>query len=159
MSTPTHTATISTRILMRLLIFLIAAWSLLSGLVLVAFHGASAGALGSGIMDEAGQRLAGAHLLVLAPAYLIIAWRPERYAAFLWLPFADQLAIALAVGYSILTGETNFADGVLTVAVGAIFVGLLAFVWVSEQRSVARAKFDADDDLAIEDDAPSGRQT
>jgi len=136
-------ATISTRILTRILVFLVAVWSFLAGIVLVAFHGASSGALGAGVTDDAGQRLVGAHLLVLVPAYLVIAWRPERHQSLLWLPFAGQLALALTVGYSILAGETRFGDGILAFAVGAIFVVLLGFVWMSEQRAVARAKFEA----------------
>ncbi len=136
-------AAISTRLLTRILILLIAVWSLLAGIVLVAFHGASAGALGAGVTDEAGQRLVGAHLLVLTPAYLLIAWRLERYQSFLWLPFAGQLALALSVGYGILAGETEFGDGILAFAVGAIFVVLLGFVWISEQRTLARAKLEA----------------
>jgi len=48
-------ATISTRILTRILVFLVAVWSFLAGIVLVAFHGASSGALGAGVTDgEAG---------------------------------------------------------------------------------------------------------
>lgn len=128
---------------MRVLVLLVAVWSFVAGIVLLAFHGASAGALGAGVADEAGQRLVGAHLLLLVPAYLLIAWRPERCKPFLWLPFAGQLALALTVGYSILAGETDFGDGILAFAVGAIFVVLLAFVWVSEQRAIARAKFEA----------------
>src|SRR3990172_4782519 len=135
--------TISTHILTRLVIVLTALWSLVAGLVLLAFHGASAGALGAGVTDQAGQRLVGAHLLVLVPAYLLLAWRPERHQSLLWLPFAGQLALALTVGYSILAGETRFGDGILAFAVGAIFVVLLGFVWMSEQRAVARAKFEA----------------
>jgi len=136
-------AVISTRLLTRVLIFLVALWSFLAGIVLVAFHGASAGALGAGVTDDAGQRLVGAHLLLLTPAYLLIAWRPERHKSFLWLPFAGQLALAATVGYGILAGETEFGDGILAFAVGAIFVVLLGFVWMSEQRAVARAKFEA----------------
>jgi hypothetical protein len=125
---------------MRVLVLLIAVWSLLCGLVLVAFQGAAAAALGAGVADDAGQRLVGAHLLILAPAYAIIAWRSEQYAALLWLPLAGQLAVAITVGYSILTGETDFEDGMLPVVVGGIFVALLAFVWISEQRSLAQQK-------------------
>ena len=136
-------ASISTRMLTRIIVLLIAGWTAIAGVVLIGFHGATAGALGAGVADEAGQRLLGAHLLILVPAYLLLAWRPDRYAHFLWLPFAAQLATALAVGYSILTGETDFGDGILAAAVSGIFIALLSFVWVSEQRTVARAKFEA----------------
>jgi hypothetical protein len=137
-------AAISTRLLMRIIIALIATWSLLEGIVLVAFQGAASGALGAGIVDKAGQRLVGAHLLILVPAYLLIAWRPDRFQALLWLPFAGQGVVALTIGYAILTGDTDFGDGILAVAVGAIFTALLGFVWISEQRTVAQRQFEAE---------------
>jgi hypothetical protein len=133
-------ATISTRVLTRVIVLLIALWSFIAGIVLVGFHGASSGALGAGVTDHAGQRLVGAHLLILVPAYVVLALQPERYQVFFWLPFAGQLAIVLSVGYGIVTGGTDFQDGILAVAVSAILVGLLAFVWISEQRSVARTR-------------------
>ena len=153
---------ISTRLLLRIIILLIAIWSFIAGVVVVAFHGASSGALGAGVEDEAGQRLVGAHLLVLVPAYLLLAWRPERLPAMLWLPFAAQLAIVLAVGYNILTGETDFSDGILAVAVGGIFVVLLAFVWVFEQRSLATSKLTGEqpgESEGLGPEAAAGEQT
>jgi hypothetical protein len=135
-------ATISTRILTRVIVLLIAAWSLVAGLVLLGFQG-GASTLGGGIEDPAGQRLVGAQMLILVPAYLLLAWRPERYAAFMWLPFVSQLAVALVVSYSMLAGDTDFEDGALAAAAGYIFATLLGFVWVSEARSVARQRFEA----------------
>ncbi len=135
-------ASISTQLLTRVIILLIAVWSLLEGVVLVGFHGASSGALGAGVTDQAGQRLAGAQLLVLVPAYLLIAWRLPRYQAFVWLPFAAQLAVSLTVGYGIVEGDTDFGDGILACSVSAIFAVLLGFVWISEQRILARDKFE-----------------
>jgi hypothetical protein len=76
-------------------------------------------------------------MLVLVPAYLLLVLHPERYESFMWLPIAAQLACVGAVGYSIMSGETKFSDGILPVAVSVIFAALLAFVWVSEQRAVA----------------------
>ncbi|HLF76817.1 MAG TPA: hypothetical protein VJB57_04945 [Dehalococcoidia bacterium] len=151
-SSNSPTAAISTRLLSRVIIVLIAVWSLLEGTVLVGFHGVGSGALGAGVNDPAGQRLLGVHLLVLAPAYLLVAWRPERYQAFIWLPFAAQLAFAMAVAYAIVSSDTDFGDGILVVAVSAIFAGLLAFVWITEQRSVARAKMEAESDDPLPDD-------
>jgi hypothetical protein len=149
---PAPDAAISTRMLTRIIVLLIAGWTAVAGVVLIGFHGATSGALGAGVTDEAGQRLLGAHLLILVPAYLLLVWRLDRYQHFLWLPFAAQLATLLAVGYSILTGETDFSDGVLAAAVSGIFVALLAFVWISETRTVARTRFEASQD---EDSAPS----
>lgn len=136
-------ATISTRQLTRIIVVLIAAWSLLAGIVLVFFPGATSGALGAGVTDEAGQRLVGAHLLVLSPVYALVAWRFHRYRQLLWLPFAAQAAVFFSVGYGILSGETDFGDGILAVAVSGIFVALLGFVWVHEQRALARARLEA----------------
>jgi hypothetical protein len=139
-------AALSTRALTRVLIILVAIWSFLEGIILVAFHGASSGALGAGVEDDAGQRLVGAHLLVLAPVYLLIAVRTSMFKTLFWLPFAAQLALVLAVGYSILNGETDFEDGILAVAVGLLFIVLMGFVWISEQRAIASAKLDARDE-------------
>jgi hypothetical protein len=140
-------ASISTRLLLRVIVLLIAIWSLLEGTVLVGFHGVGSGALGAGVSDLSGQRLVGAHLLVLVPAYVFIAWRIDRYAGFIWLPFAAQTAFALTVAYAIIIGDTDFGDGVLAAAVSAIFAGVLGFVWITEQRSVANASLTYDDEL------------
>ena len=82
---------ISTRILTRVIVTLIAAWSLVYGAVLAFFHDASTGALGAGVEDIAGQRLVGAHMILLVPVYLMIAWHPDRYPMLHWLPFGGQL--------------------------------------------------------------------
>jgi hypothetical protein len=137
--------TISTTVLTRLLILLIAAWSLIAGLVLVFFQGTGSGALGAGVEDIAGQRLLGSHLIVLAPVYALIAWRSKQYQGLFWLPFASQLAVFFAVGYSILIGDTEFGDGMVAVTVSAIFIGLLGFVWIQEQRTLARIRLDNED--------------
>src|SRR3970040_2125355 len=119
--------TVSARLLMRMVIVLVAFWSLAEGLVLLAFQGAATGALGAGVEDEGGQRLLGAHLLILIPAYLLIAWRLDRYYALVWLPLAAQAGAALVVGFSMLNGTTAIGDGILPFAVGLIFVTLLGY--------------------------------
>ena len=136
-------AMISTRLLTRLIILLIGIWSFAAGLVLLGFANAGGGALGAGIADAAGQRLVGVHLLLLTPLYALMVWQPERYQALLWLPFAAQLALSLTIAYNILSGETSFGDGILASAISAIFAGCLGFVWITEQRSMARAKLEA----------------
>jgi len=152
--------TISTRQLTRIIVLLIAAWSLLAGVVLVFFPGATSGALGAGVTDQAGQRLVGAHLLVLSPVYALVAWRFHRYHQLLWLPFAAQVAVFFSVGYGILSGETDFGDGILAVAVSGIFIALLSFVWVHEQRTVARARLEAQESgVGWADERASGEQS
>jgi hypothetical protein len=145
MTTPGSDPSISTAALMRVLIGLIAVWSLLAGIALVFFQGTGSGALGAGVSDPAGQRLLGAHLIILAPVYVVLAWRSERYRGLLWLPLVSQLAVFFSIGYSILSGETRFGDGIIAVAVSAIFIGLLGFVWISEQRTLARIRLEAEE--------------
>ncbi len=148
---------ISSGLLIRMIVMLIAIWSLVAGLALTMFHGSSAAALGAGVADEAGQRLAGAHILVLVPLYLLIAWRPQRYGSLLWLPFFAQAAVVLAVGYSILGGDTDFADGVLAVSISGMLAGALGFVWISRQRSSAQQQYERSHPPA-EGDVASGVQ-
>jgi hypothetical protein len=150
---------ISSTLLIRGIVLLIAAWTLLAGLALTAFHGSGASAMGAGVADEAGQRLAGAHMLVLVPVYVLIAWRPGRYGSLLWLPFFAQAAVFFAVGYSILSGDTEFGDGILAVSISGMLGGVLAFVWISQQRSNAQEQYgrtskddDGDPDSEAEDD-------
>lgn len=140
---PRPQATVSTEVITRVVILLVAVWDAFAGLVLVAFHGASTGALGAGVADEAGQRLLGAHLLLLVPVYVFLAWNPRRFVPLLWLPFAAQGTVVLVVGYNMLKGDTDFGDGILAFAVSLIFVVLLAFLWVTEQRTVARLQAEA----------------
>jgi hypothetical protein len=139
-------AMISTRQLMRIVVLLIAVWSITAGMVLLAFPSAGSGALGAGIADRAGQRLVGVHLLLLAPVYLMIAARLDRYHGLLWLPIAGQAALALAVAYNIISGDTSFSDGALSTVISLLFAGLLGFVWITEQRTIARAKMLSDTD-------------
>jgi hypothetical protein len=144
MSDPTARApaTVSTDLLMRIVIFLVAVWDAVAGVVLLGFHGASTGALGAGLTDEAAQRLLGAHLLVLVPVYVLIALRLPKYIGLLWLPFASQSAVVLVVGYNMIKGDTGFGDGILALAVSLIFVALLGFLWVTEMRTTARLQLD-----------------
>jgi hypothetical protein len=136
-SSPQSQATVSTELLTRIVILLVAVWDAFAGMVLLAFHGASTGALGAGVTDEAGQRLLGAHLLVLVPLYALIALRLQSYRGLFWLPFAAQSAVVLVVGYNMLKGDTDFGDGILAFAVSLIFVALLGFVWITERRTTA----------------------
>jgi hypothetical protein len=139
---PRPQATVSTDILMRIVIGLLAVWDAVAGLVLVASHAASAGALGAGVEDEAGKRLLGAHLLVLVPVYLLLAIRLDRYLALVWLPIAAQAAVVLVIGYNMLQGDTSFGNGILAFAVSLIFLVLMGFLWITERRVTARLQME-----------------
>ncbi len=84
-------------------------------------------------------------MLVLAPLYLLIAWKPARYGSLIWLPFFAQAAVVIAVGYSILNGDTDFGDGILAVAISGMLAVSLGFVWITQQRSVASARYEEQD--------------
>lgn len=133
-------ATVSIRVLTRIVVFLIALWSLLSGLVMLAFHGAGSDAMGAGLTDEAGQRLVGAHLLIFAAIFFLIALRFDRFGGLLWLPLIVQFATAATITYGMVNGDTDFGDGVLPVAVGVIFTSLLSFLLITERRMAAMEK-------------------
>jgi hypothetical protein len=154
---PSPETAISTRLLLRLIIVFVAAWTLLHGVVLLGFSDAAEGALGLGISDPAGQRITGALLLVLVPAYILVALRIDRYAAFVWLPLAAQVTVALTTAWSVLAGDTSFSDGVLTCVVSGFCGALLAYVWIAEQRMVATGKLSSDDS-DVEADRPAGEQ-
>jgi hypothetical protein len=147
-------ASISTRLLTRVLIFLIAVWSLLEGVILLAFDGASAAALGAGLEDTAAKRLLGVHMLLLVPLHLLISIRFERYQGLVWIPFGAQAIVCLTVAYSIVNGDSDFGDSILAVVVSGLLAALLGFVWMSEQRTLARKRMEDEEDAL---DSPQGR--
>jgi hypothetical protein len=131
----------------RLLMFALAAWSAFAGFVLVtqAFGGF---ALDS---DDAAERIVGAHMIVLAPVYALIAWRRQAYRLFLWLPYAAQAAIVLPLLWELLTDQ-DLEGGVLLV-VSLIFLAMLTYVWLNA-RDIGPFGDDADqgDELFPEED-------
>ena len=122
---PEHHATISARLLIRLIVALIALWSLASGLVLVGFQGTGSGALGAGISDSAGQRLLGAPLLVLAPAFLtvlFVAYLVRLTDVFVVNPLFRTLPIDVDVHSKVILAKIAIMLCVL------VFVTVLGFV-------------------------------
>jgi hypothetical protein len=149
---------ISSHLLLRIIILLIAVWTGVAGAVLLAVHGVSSGALGAGVTDQSGQRLVGIHMLLLVPVYLVIVVRYDRFNSLIWLPFAAQLAVALVVGYGMFAGETSFSNGILAFAVCLIFAALFAFVWITQQRDAARARLESED-VSPAPPQPEGRES
>lgn len=125
-------AVVSAQGALRLLLALLALWTVLSGLALTFFQGASAATIGGGLdggEGQAAQRLLGVHLLVLAPIYGLLAWDPPRYRLLLWVPFVAQGGVVAATAFDIATGDRDWVDGTLPLVVATTFFALLVYVW------------------------------
>ena len=75
--------------------------------------------------------------------------------ALIWLPFAAQAAVAVTVAYGIMAGDTDLGDGILACSISAILAGLLGYVWITEQRSLARDGIlysEGDSDIPVGDE-------
>jgi hypothetical protein len=134
---PRPQTTINAQSALRLVLFLLTMWTLLSGLALTFFQGASAATIGGGLeggQGEAAQRLLGVHLLVLAPVFGLIAWQPERYRLIAWVPYATQVGVVLVSLFDIVTGKRDIQGALLPLFVAATFLVLLVYVW-REARS------------------------
>ena len=124
-------AVISAQGALRMVIGLLAMWTLLSGLALTFFQDARAATIGGGLEGgegEAAQRLLGVHLLVLAPIYVLLAWDPRRFQLLLWVPYAAQGGVVAATVFDLLTTSRGL-DGALPLFVATTFRVLLLYVW------------------------------
>ena len=112
----------------RILLALLAVWSFFAGFSLLT---SGFGALSFG-GDRASERIIGAHMLVLAPVYVLLAWRRRQYRLFLWIPYAAQLAVVVPVLWdTLITQDREFDDGTLPFIVALIFLVLLVYFWRS----------------------------
>jgi uncharacterized membrane protein len=122
---------------LRLLLILLALWTLFSGLALTFFQDATAATIGGGLeggQGRAAQRLLGIHLLVLGFLYGLLAWEPQRYRLLLWVPYVAQGGVVIATAYDIVTGARDFRDAALPLIVAAAFFVLLVYVWLGSRR-------------------------
>jgi hypothetical protein len=122
--------TVNAESALRLVLLLLTMWTLLSGLALTFFQGASGATIGGGLeggQGEAAQRLLGVHLLVLAPVYGLIAWQPERYRLIGWLPYVTQGGVVLVTLFDIVTGKRDIQGAALPFFVALIFLVLLVY--------------------------------
>jgi hypothetical protein len=111
---------------MRLLLVVLSAWTFFLGLALFT---QGVGLLSYGGADEGTQRILGAHLLMLAPMYALLAWRPAQYRLLAWTPYAGQLAVVLPTFWDLfITGDRHWDDGALIFVVSAVFLGLLVYM-------------------------------
>jgi hypothetical protein len=129
---PRAQATINAQNALRLVLLLLTMWTLLSGLTLTFFQGASAATIGGGLeggQGEAAQRLLGVHLLVLAPIYGLIAWQPERYRLIAWVPYVAQGGVVSVTLFDIVTRARDIQGAALPLFVSLFFFVLLVYVW------------------------------
>ena len=124
-------AVLSAESALRLVLVLLALWTLLSGLALTFFQDASDATIGGGLhggQGAAAQRLLGVHLLVLAPIYGMLAWEPQRFRLLMWVPYAAQGGVVATTLYDIITGDRGFSAGALPLIVAIVFFVLLLYV-------------------------------
>jgi hypothetical protein len=112
----------------RLLMVLLALWTFFAGFSLLT-QGVGALSFGGGAAPE---RVAGAYMLVIAPIYVLLAWRREQYRTLLWVPYAAQLAIVIPTFYDLgVSHDGHFQDSSLIFIVSLIFLALLVYLWWS----------------------------
>lgn len=135
-------------LLRRLVVFLLGVWNVFAGLSLTIFQGATSDSLGAGSADEAAQRLLGVHMLVLAPVFFALAWKPEKYGVFLWLAYLSQAAIAASTAFDLLAGNRDIEDGALPLVVSLIFLVLLVYLWIVGRRPPAERPAEVREEMA-----------
>ena len=116
----------------RLVLLLLALWSILFGLTLTFAQGASP--LGGSGGDEAARRLLGVHVLALAPVYGLLGWNPRKYGSLLWLPYVTQFGIVVATLFDLVDNNLDFGDAGLPLVVSIIFFILLGYLWWAARR-------------------------
>jgi len=120
---------------LQVILILLTIWTAFSGLALIFFPASAEASIG-GDQSEAAQRLLGVHVLVVAVIYGLLAWRREQYQVLLWVPFVVQSAVVVITLVNMVTGDSDFTDGVLPLVVAATFLALLVFVWRSGQLEI-----------------------
>src|SRR5438128_3212775 len=115
----------------RVLMVLLAIWTFFAGFSLIT---QGVGALSFGNSSASAERVVGAHMMMLAPVYGLLAWRREDYRLLIWIPYAAQLAIILPTVYDLfISRDRDFQDGALMLIVPLIFLVLLVYFWFSSK--------------------------
>jgi hypothetical protein len=129
---PDPGATIAAEGAFRLVLFLLAVWTVFSALALIIFRDGSGATIGGGLEGgegEAAQRLLGVHLLILAPIYALLAWEPRKYRVLLWVPYVAQAGVIIVSVYDIVTNKRDFTEAALPLIVSSVFLAMLIYVW------------------------------
>jgi hypothetical protein len=137
----------------RLLLGLLGVWSFFAGFALLI------GAMSFGD-DAVAGRVIGAHMIVLAPVYGLLAWRRTEYRLFIWIPYAAQAAIVLPALWEILVNQN--VEGALLMIISIIFLVLLVYLWWSSHPlgffQPAPEELDDEDADAFDDDPADDAQ-
>ena len=137
---------------LRVILILLTLWTAFSGVALLFFPDNTEATIGGG-QGPAAQRLLGVHILVLAVIYGLLAWNRDGYRMLLWVPFAVQAAVVVITVLNIVTGDLDFLDGLLPLAVATTFLVLLVLIWRAGSLDIVPgsellSKFTADDEAA-----------
>ena len=150
-------AMINAQTLLRVLLVLLTIWTAFSGLALVFFQSSADATIGGGLdggEGKAARRLLGVHLLVLAPIYGMLVWRPAKYHALRWVPYAAQGGVVAVTAFDILALDRDFLDGALPLFVATTFLVLLLYVWYA--GATAQPLDEDDDEASVESPGASG---
>jgi hypothetical protein len=123
---------------LRLILLLLAIWTVFSALALIIFQDGSGATVGGGLdggEGTAAKRLLGVHLFVLAPIYALLAWEPHRYRMLLWVPYVAQGGTVLVTLFDLLAGERDIVDGFLPLVISSVFFALLLYVWYASRQA------------------------
>jgi hypothetical protein len=127
--------------LFRMLLILLALWSVFEGVALAtgAFSAVDAGT------DRTAERMLGGLMIVFGGIYAMLAWRRGQYRLLLWVPFAAQLAIVVPL---LLSFDRN---RVLLLVISSAFLALMLYVWW-QSRDIDDPYDDLEDEDEYEDD-------
>ncbi len=140
----------------RVLVMLLAIWTFFAGFALLT-QGVTA--LSFGGQDAGAERVIGAHMLILVPIYVLLAWKRAEYRRLVWIPYAAQLAVIIPTGWALLTDDGGFDDGVLLLMIASIFFALLLYVsWSSHPLDFFRGDDEEYDEAAEDADAALGEE-
>jgi hypothetical protein len=147
----------------RVLMVLLAIWTFFAGFSLIT---QGVGALSFGNNSASAERVVGAHMMMLAPIYGLLAWRRDEYRLLIWIPYAAQLAIILPTVYDLfISRDRDFQDGAIMLIVSLIFFVLLVYFWFSSKPAYFHPAVQEEDeeledeDASDEDEQPSSPPT
>ncbi len=131
---PPRGDTISTHRIFQILLALLAAWTLVAG-VLIGVVGGTAGRILTGVEgNPPATHLIGAHFLLIVPIYVLLIRDMARYRWLLWFPFAAQAAVLVPALVDLFAGDRDFADAVVPILATSSFLAMAVAVQFFRDR-------------------------